>query len=77
MSVTPGDVDGIAAAVRAVLTDPAAAARRARAAKARLGTEFDWQGIAEQTAAVYRSAAVRDHPHTGPSQDRHRQRLHP
>jgi glycogen(starch) synthase len=65
LSVTPGDVDGIAGAVRAVLTDPTAAARRARAAKARLGTEFDWHRIAEQTAEVYRSAEVRDHPTLG------------
>ncbi len=65
LSVTPGDVDGIAAAVRAVLTDPAAAARRARAAKARLAKEFDWQGIAEQTVAVYESATVREHEPLG------------
>ena len=56
----PGDVDGIVAGVRAVLADPAAAARRARAAKARLAAEFDWTGIAEATAAVYRAASVRD-----------------
>jgi glycogen(starch) synthase len=65
LSVTPWDVDGIAGAVRAVLTDPTAAARRARAAKARLGTEFDWHRIAEQTAEVYRSAELRDHPTLG------------
>jgi glycogen(starch) synthase len=65
LSVTPGDVDGIASAVRAVLTDPTSAARRARAAKARLSTEFDWHRIAEQTVEVYRSAEVRDHPTLG------------
>jgi glycogen(starch) synthase len=65
LSVTPGDVDGIAGAVRAVLTDPGGAARRARAAKARLGTEFDWHRIAEQTVEVYRSTEVRDHPTLG------------
>lgn len=65
LSVTPGDVDGIAAAVRAVLTDPTGAARRARAAKARLGTEFAWQGIAERTAEVYRTAEARDRPALG------------
>ncbi|HEX6354350.1 glycosyltransferase family 4 protein [Actinophytocola sp.] len=59
LSVTPGEVDEIAGAVRAVLADPAGAARRARAAKARLGTEFDWQQIAEQTAAIYRTTTVR------------------
>ncbi len=65
LSVTPGDVDGIATAVRAVLTDPTSAARRARAAKARLAKEFDWQGIAEQTVAVYESATVREHEPLG------------
>jgi glycogen(starch) synthase len=65
LSVTPGDVEGIAEAVRAVLTDPAAAARRAKAAKARLSAEFNWQGIAEQTAAIYRTAEVRDEPILG------------
>jgi glycogen(starch) synthase len=65
LSTTPGDVEGIAAAVRKVLTDPAAAARRAKAAKARLATEFNWQRIAEQTAEIYRSAETRDHPTLG------------
>ncbi|MGB3439717.1 MAG: glycosyltransferase family 4 protein [Actinophytocola sp.] len=65
LSVTPGDVDAIAGAVRTVLADPASAARRARAAKARLATEFSWQGIAEETVAVYASATVRDHQPLG------------
>jgi glycogen(starch) synthase len=65
LSIEPGDVDGIVAGVQAVLADPAAAARRARAAKARLGTEFSWTGIAEATVAVYRSATVREHPVLG------------
>jgi glycogen(starch) synthase len=60
LSITPGDVAGVASAVTEVLADPAAAARRARAAKARLATEFNWEGIASATAAVYRSAVVRD-----------------
>jgi glycogen synthase len=65
LSVTPGDVDGIVTQVRAVLADPAAAARRAKAARARLGAEFDWTAIAEATAAVYRSASVRERPPLG------------
>jgi len=65
LSVTPGDVDAIAGAVRTVLADPAAAARRARAAKARLAAEFSWQRIAEETVAVYESATVRDHQPLG------------
>jgi glycogen synthase len=65
LSVRPGDVEEILAAVRAVLADPAAAARRARAARARLATEFDWRTITAETIAVYRSATVRDHPVLG------------
>ncbi|MPZ80295.1 MAG: glycosyltransferase [Actinophytocola sp.] len=65
LSVEPGDVDGIVSGVCTVLADPTAAARRARAAKARLGTQFSWAGIAETTASVYRAASVREHPVLG------------
>jgi len=65
LSFEPGDVDGMAGGVRAVLDDPVAAGRRARAAKARLGADFDWAGIAEQTAKIYQAAEVRDHPQLG------------
>ncbi|MGZ3142813.1 glycosyltransferase family 4 protein [Lentzea chajnantorensis] len=60
LSFAPGDVDGLARAVRAVLSDPAAAATRARAAKARLATDFNWATIAAGTAEVYASAVVRE-----------------
>ncbi|HEX4251829.1 MAG TPA: glycosyltransferase family 4 protein [Pseudonocardia sp.] len=53
LSFAPGDVAGIATAVRAVLDDPAAAQTRARAARARLRTEFDWDQITAATAQVY------------------------
>lgn len=56
VSFAPGDIDGLAEAVGRVLDDPAAAARRARAARARLTAAFDWSTIAAQTAAVYASA---------------------
>ncbi|HEX4362687.1 MAG TPA: glycosyltransferase family 4 protein [Pseudonocardia sp.] len=56
LSFTPGDVAGIAAAVRAVLDDPAAAQTRARAARARLRTEFDWDEITAATLGVYAGA---------------------
>src|SRR5206468_413719 len=59
LSFAPGDVAGIAAAVRAVLDDPAAAAARARAARARLRTDFDWSQITEATVAVYAAARRR------------------
>jgi glycogen(starch) synthase len=56
LSFAPGDVAGIAAAVRAVLDDPAAAQTRARAARARLRTEFDWDQITAATLGVYAGA---------------------
>jgi glycogen(starch) synthase len=56
VSFAPGDVAGLAAAVGRVLTDPAAAARRARAARARLLTDFDWPSLAARTARVYACA---------------------
>ncbi|MEU4762602.1 glycosyltransferase family 4 protein [Actinosynnema sp. NPDC023794] len=65
LSFAPGDTEALAGAVRSVLDDRPAAVRRARAAKSRLATDFDWSKIAEDTAAVYRSAAVRDHPPLG------------
>ncbi|MFC0109240.1 glycosyltransferase family 4 protein [Kibdelosporangium aridum] len=60
LSFTPGDIDALTASIRAVLDDPAAARRRARAAKARLSTDFDWTRIAAATAEVYRAAQAGD-----------------
>jgi glycogen(starch) synthase len=59
VSFRPGDVAGLAAAVGAVLADPAAAARRARAARKRLGSAFEWGRIAADTASVYAAAPCR------------------
>jgi glycogen(starch) synthase len=59
LSFEPGDVAGIATAVRAVLDDPKAAQTRARAARARLRSEFDWDQIAAATARVYAGATRR------------------
>jgi glycogen(starch) synthase len=53
LSFVPGDAAGIAAAVVACLDDPAAAHRRARAARSRLDTDFAWPRIAADTAALY------------------------
>ncbi|MCK0174975.1 glycosyltransferase family 4 protein [Mycolicibacterium sp. F2034L] len=50
------DVPAIAAAVCAVLDDPAAAQQRAIAARDRLTSDFSWPMIAEQTVAVYLDA---------------------
>ncbi len=56
MSFKPRDVAGLAQAVSAVLDDPAAAQRRAHAARERLTSDFDWQTVASQTAQVYLAA---------------------
>ena len=57
-SFPPGDAAALALAVGRVLADPAAARRRARTARTRLGTEFDWAAAAAGTAAVYAAAAT-------------------
>ncbi len=56
MSFAPGNLAGLADAVRAVLDDPGAAQRRALAARARLTSEFDWHTVAGETAQVYLAA---------------------
>jgi glycogen(starch) synthase len=53
LSFAPGDVAGLAGAVAAALDDPAAAARRVKAARRRLGSDFGWDHIAAATAALY------------------------
>ncbi|GAB3372176.1 glycosyltransferase family 4 protein [Amycolatopsis echigonensis] len=58
LAFEPGDVAGLASAVATVLSDVPAATRRARAAQARLGADFDWGRIAEATVEVYRRARV-------------------
>ena len=53
VSFPPRDVAALASAVRAVLDDPAAAQRRAVAARERLTSDFDWATVAAETAQVY------------------------
>jgi glycogen(starch) synthase len=65
LSFPPGDVGTLAAAVEAVLADPAAAAARARAARERLAADFAWAHVAARTAAVYAGARRRDPPALG------------
>jgi glycogen(starch) synthase len=60
LSFAPGDVAALVRAVDGVLGDPTAAARRARAARKRLGSAFDWARIAADTVAVYAEATRRD-----------------
>ena len=56
LSYRPRDIAGLAAAVGGLLDDPAAAQRRAVAARDRLTSDFAWHTVAERTAGVYRSA---------------------
>lgn len=56
VSCPPRDVARLASAVRVVLDDPDAAQRRARAARERLTSAFDWKTVAGETAQVYLAA---------------------
>ncbi|MFZ1177866.1 MAG: glycosyltransferase family 4 protein [Mycobacterium sp.] len=56
VSCPPRDVARLASAVRSVLDDPDAAQRRARAARERLTSDFDWKTVAAETAQVYLAA---------------------
>lgn len=58
LSFEPADVPALAAAVRSVLDDPAAAARRANTARDRLA-DFTWDRAAERTEQVYLGAKRR------------------
>ena len=60
MSCPPRDVTRLAKAVNAVLDDRAAAQRRARAARDRLTSDFDWHTVADETAQVYLAAKRRE-----------------
>ncbi|ANY24234.1 glycosyltransferase family 4 protein [Gordonia terrae] len=59
LTFAPADVAGLAAAVRATLSDPGAAAQRALRARARLTAEFSWAEVAERTASVHLAAKRR------------------
>ncbi|MFT4394858.1 glycosyltransferase family 4 protein [Gordonia lacunae] len=59
LTFEPADVAGLAAAVRATLSDPGAAAQRALRARARLTAEFSWAEVAERTASVHLAAKRR------------------
>ncbi|WP_026306834.1 glycosyltransferase family 4 protein [Smaragdicoccus niigatensis] len=59
LSFEPGDVAGLAIAIRRLLDDPEAAQERAEAARARLTGDFGWPVVAEATSTVYQSAKRR------------------
>jgi glycosyltransferase involved in cell wall biosynthesis len=50
--VPPADPAALADAIATVLDDPAAATRRARAARARVVEHFDWVSIASRYATL-------------------------
>jgi glycogen(starch) synthase len=60
MSCPPRDVAALTTAARTVLDGPAAAQRRARAARKRLTADFDWHTVADETAQVYLAAKRRE-----------------
>ena len=66
--VRPGDASDLASGVLRVLGDPAAAAVRARAGRARFEAEFTIGAGARRMAELYGAvASVRPAPHTDPS----------
>ncbi|ETW22425.1 glycosyltransferase family 4 protein [Mycobacterium gastri] len=60
ISCPPRDLAALATAVCAVFADPAAAQQRARAARDRLTSDFDWGTVADETAQVYLAAKRRE-----------------
>jgi len=60
VSFPPREVTALAAAVRTVLDDPAAAQQRAVTARRRLTSDFDWHTVATKTAQVYLAAKRRE-----------------
>ncbi|GAB3128614.1 glycosyltransferase family 4 protein [Tsukamurella serpentis] len=58
LSVRPADVPALTAAIRTVLDDPAAAHRRAEAARTEV-EELTWDAVARETAQVYLAAKRR------------------
>jgi glycogen(starch) synthase len=59
-SFPPRDVAALAATLRTVLDDPAAAQQRAVAARDRLTSDFSWPTVAGDTAQVYLAAKRRE-----------------
>jgi glycogen(starch) synthase len=59
LSFEPGDVAGLASAIRRLLDDPDAAQARAAAARARLTDDFGWPVVAAETTRVYQAAKRR------------------
>ena len=60
--VPPGDADGFAAAVAALLADPDRAAQLGAAAQTRVQSVFAWDRLAEVSLAAYTAAGIMSHP---------------
>ncbi len=54
--VPPGDAEQLAAAIAALLDDPARRTQLGTAARTRVEEKYSWAAVAAQTAAVYESA---------------------
>ena len=54
--VPPGDAEGFAAAVAALLAEPGRAARLGAAAQTRVQTQFTWERLADVALAAYAAA---------------------
>jgi glycosyltransferase involved in cell wall biosynthesis len=65
MLVAPEDPRALAAAIRATLDDPAAAAERARAAQLRQKTEFDVEPWSARYESIYRDLIAQRAPAPG------------
>ena len=61
MLVPPGDPAALAAAVRALASDPERSARLGRAGRERVEAAFSWTRIAERTLSVYADAIADRH----------------
>jgi glycosyltransferase involved in cell wall biosynthesis len=73
--VTPGDVGELAAALEALVDDPARRARMGAAGRERALARFGWRAVAETTAAAYReviAAAGRPVPPLTIDEETHR-----
>ncbi len=69
LHVPPGDPDAAAAALGALLADPARAARLGRAGRARAEARYGWDRVAAATEAVYRDVLAARAQASSPTPD--------
>ena len=56
--VPPSDPQALASAINALAADPALRARMGEASRAAVLRQFTWEGIARQTAAIFRDVVA-------------------